>query len=169
MKRRRRTGPDLLCDVRNVSLRSEIPSPLGWIVKHPPPPHPPKWMGVPSDAIRITQKCCNVALQKNCMLQKALCFPQYMEILTLRLTLSSFSILSKAASSGSHHCCEAGKYVFGSAQLNDSGKTNWSATKFGWFLLYQDPRTNYIITGGFFYTINYTITILCRTTTETYF
>ncbi len=25
-------------------------------------------------------------------------------------------------------------------------------------LLYQDPRTNYIITGGFIYTINYTIT-----------
>ncbi len=63
---------------------------------------------------------------------------------------------------------EAGKYVFRSAQLNDSGKTNWSVTQFGGFLLYQDPRTNYIITGGFIYTINYTITILCRTATESF-
>ncbi len=51
---------------------------------------------------------------------------------------------------------EAGKYVFGSAQLNDSGKTNRSATHFGGLLLYQDPRTNNII---------YTITIPCRTAT----
>ncbi len=64
---------------------------------------------------------------------------------------------------------EAGKYVFGSVQPNDSGKTNWSATQFGGFLLYQDPRTNYIITGGFIYTINYTITILYRTATVYYF
>jgi hypothetical protein len=62
---------------------------------------------------------------------------------------------------------EAGKYVFGSAQHDDPGKTNGSATQFGGFLLYQDPRTNNIITGGFIHTINYTITILCRTATNT--
>jgi hypothetical protein len=39
-------------------------------------------------------------------------------------------------------------------------------TQFGGFLLNQDPRTNYIITGGFIDTINYTITLLCRTATE---
>jgi hypothetical protein len=41
-------------------------------------------------------------------------------------------------------------------------------TQFGGFLLYQDPRTNYIITGGFIYTINYTVTILCRTATGSF-
>jgi hypothetical protein len=36
-------------------------------------------LGVPSDAIRITEKSCNTSLQKNCTLQKALCFSQYTE------------------------------------------------------------------------------------------
>ncbi len=48
-------------------------------------------------------------------------------------------------------------------------KANWSATQFCVFLLYQDLRPNYIITGWFIDTINYTITILCRTATKLYF